>query len=88
MLNSLKVQLEILTDEVLECMESNTEDQNSVRSWNGLLSAFDILSGTDYEKRLGKIEALYDLYGTVILQTVKETGYCFLVIYCPVNLFS
>ena len=38
----------------------------------GLLSSFDILSGTYYEKRLGKMETLYDVYGTDILQTVEK----------------
>ena len=29
--------------------------------------------GTDYKKRLAKIEVLYDVYGTDILKAVKET---------------
>ena len=69
----MKAELKSLADEVLECMKRSVEDQNLGRSLIGLFSAFDVLSGADYEKMLDEIKTLYDVYGTVILQTVKET---------------
>ena len=74
-MNSLKAELERMADEVLQCSD---------KTLIGLLSSFDILSDTYYEKRLGKIETHYDVYGTDILQTVKEKWLLFscYVLFC------
>ena len=72
-MDSIRETCRKLRQEVLNCMINNILDQNGADSIAELFSLFDLSSDASKESRIEKLSELLDIYGTVVVHTMKET---------------
>ena len=54
-------------------MINNILDESGTDSIAGLFSLFNLSSDASKESRIEKLSKLHDIYGTPVIQTMKET---------------